>query len=419
VERLASRSTFGPMPVTGGRAYPAGMSAEPTPTLASLAQARARRRAALRVLRPVAIAGAVLVAVLTSRAEPSPGLNGERLGVLLAVLVFATGVLGVLWSRRRGAAVQAPFFFAVLASAVALVWLQRHGPGLIGVFVAVGVAAMRVRGWRGVALFAVALGSLAAASALGGDQSWGSILLSELGVVAFYVVARLAGRLRESQEQAEILLLEIDRNREAQAQAAVLAERQRLAREMHDVLAHSLSGLVLQLEGARLLSAGGKASDEIAAAVERAHHLARSGLEEARRAIGMLRDEDLPGPERLSALAREFECDTGVPCASVFTGVERDLGAEARLSVYRVAQEALTNVRKHAAAKRVELRLVYETCGARLTVEDFGDAANRNAKGDGAGYGLAGMRERAKLLGGTLAAEPTATGFRVELWLPA
>jgi signal transduction histidine kinase len=371
------------------------------------------------VLRPAAIVVIVLVAFLTSRADPAPGLSGKGLWVLLTVLLFGAGVLGVLATRDHGPAVQAPFFCAVLVSAVVLVWLQRHGPGLIGVFVAVGVAAMRVRGWRGTALFAVALGSLAAAYALGRDQSWGSILLSELGVVAFYAVARLAGQLRESQEQSERLLLEIDRSREAQAQAAVLAERQHLAREVHDVLAHSLSGLVLQLEGARMLSAGGNASAEVAAAVERAHHLAKSGLEEARRAIGMLRDDDLPGPEGLPSLAHAFEHDTGVPCESVVTGSARDLGAQARLSLYRVAQEALTNVRKHATARRVELRLAYEVSGARLVVEDFGGSGRPRLRGETGGYGLAGMRERASLLGGTLAAGPTDSGFRVELWLPA
>src|SRR5437763_5635549 len=112
---------------------------------------------------------------------------------------------------------------------------------------------------------------------------------------------------------------------------------------MHDVLAHSLSGLVLQLEGARLLVARDGASPEVAAAVERAHHLARAGLGEARRAIGMLRDDELPGLERLPALARDFERDTGVPCHVEITGSERELGSEARLTVYRVAQEALTN----------------------------------------------------------------------------
>lgn len=393
------------------------MSADPTLTLASLARARIRQRALLRVLRPAAIVVVVLVAVLTSRADPAPGLNGRGLWVLLTVLAFAAGVVGVVRTRERGPAAQAPFFVVALASAVVLVWLQRHGPGLIGVFVAVGVAAMRVRGWRGTALFGLALGSLAGAYVLGGDQSWTSIALSELGVVVFYVVARLAGQLRESQQQAERLLLEVDRSRAAQAQAAVLAERQHLAREMHDVLAHSLSGLVVQLEGARLLAANGDAPGQVAGAVERAHHLAKSGLDEARRAIGMLRDDDLPGPEGLPALAEAFARDTGVSCAAVCTGSERDLSAPTRLSLYRVAQEALTNVRKHARAARVELRLVYEPQGVRLLVEDFGDG-DPAPVGEEEGYGLTGMRERASLLGGTLAAGPTGTGFRVEAWLP-
>jgi signal transduction histidine kinase len=195
----------------------------------------------------------------------------------------------------------------------------------------------------------------------------------------------------------------------------VLAERQRLAREMHDVLAHSLSGLVLQLEGARLLAARGAPQEEVAAAVERAHRLARAGLGEARRAIGMLRDDELPGPERLPALADEFARDTGIPCETTVTGSGRELGPDARLTIYRVAQEALTNVRKHAHPDRVELRLGYEPGGARLTVEDFGEDAQQA----GAGYGLTGMRERAELIRGTLAAAPTGSGFRVELWVPS
>ena len=102
-------------------------------------------------------------------------------------------------------------------------------------------------------------------------------------------------------------------------------------------------------------------------------------------------------------------------------GAERELGSEARLTVYRVAQEALTNVRKHAGAERVELQLRYEPEGVRLAVEDFASerAAPAEADGNGSGYGLTGMRERAELLGGTLAAAPTETGFRAELWVPA
>jgi signal transduction histidine kinase len=198
-----------------------------------------------------------------------------------------------------------------------------------------------------------------------------------------------------------------------------MGERQRLAREMHDVLAHSLSGLVLNLEGARLIAARDGAGSDVADAIGRAHRLAKNGLEEARRAIGMLRDDALPGPERLADLAREFEADTGVACRVAVDGEARELGSDARLTLYRVAQEALTNIRKHACPERVEISLTYAPGRAGLTVEDFERPDRHGPPGGGTGYGLTGMRERAELLGGTLAAGPTATGFRVEVWVPA
>jgi signal transduction histidine kinase len=391
------------------------MSADTTPTLSSLMQARARQQAVLRVLRPLAVAVVAAVVLVGSRSQPRPGLGGERLGVLLGLIGLALGVAGVVRARHNGVSAQLPFFLVLVVSANVLVWLQPHGPGLIGALVAAGVAALRVRGWVGVCLLAVVLGSLATVGGLAGGQSGTTIVLGALAITAVYAIAVLAVRLREQQSEAERLLIELEDRRDAEARAAMLAERQRLAREIHDVLAHSLSGLVLQLEAARLLARDGATSPQLALAVDRAHQLARSGLDEARRAIGMLRDDELAGPERLSALADEFEQDTGVPCRARVAGVELPLDPEARMSVYRVAQEALTNVRKHAAPARVEVRLAYEPTGARLTVEDVGGP--RPDPGSG-GYGLAGMRERADLIGGTLVAEPTESGFRVELWVP-
>ena len=155
-------------------------------------------------------------------------------------------------------------------------------------------------------------------------------------------------------------------------------------------------------------------SPELAATLAQAHGLARSGLQETRRAIGMLRDDQLPGPESLPALVRDFERDTGVQCRLDVSGTPRPYGPQARLALYRVAQEALTNVRRHAAAQRVELALDHSPAGARLTVQDVGVPAAPA----GAGYGLTGMRERAELLGGRLTATATDRGFRVELWVP-
>jgi signal transduction histidine kinase len=186
---------------------------------------------------------------------------------------------------------------------------------------------------------------------------------------------------------------------------------------MHDVLAHSLSALALQLEGARLLARDRGTDPEVVAAVERAHHLAGEGLAEARDAIAALRGEALPGPERLEHLVSAFSGDSHV----AVTGTPRDLSSEARLAVYRTAQEALTNVLRHSAASRVDVSLSYEADGTRLVVQDFGPGApvTVGAASPGGGYGLTGMRERAELLGGRLSAGPTADGFRVELWLPA
>ena len=397
------------------------MTAE-TPTFASLEAARERQRTALRRLRPL---GAVIVTIMIvagSRSHPHPATHGRGLAVLAALVVFSVVWVGTMRARAAAPRVQGPLFLALILSSAALVWLQPNGPGILGVFVAVATAAMRGSARIGVIGALVALVAVVVAGATVTHRTFIGIALNGLGVTAFYLLALLARRLREGQDQAERLLVELEGSRAAEARAAALSERQHLAREMHDVLAHSLSGLVLQLEGARLMAARERAGvdPQLADAIERAHHLAKAGLEESRRAIGMLRGDDLPGPERLGALAAEFERDSAVPCRVGVEGDERELGSEARLTVYRVAQEALTNVRKHARAERVELLLRYEPDGVRLVVEDFAaPGAAPPGPSDGGGYGLTGMRERAELLGGTLAAAPTGQGFRVELWVPA
>src|SRR6202035_3595831 len=141
-------------------------------------------------------------------------------------------------------------------------------------------------------------------------------------------------------------------------------------------------------ETARLLAGHRGADPLVGDAIDRAHRLAKTGLEEARHAIGMLRDDALPGPERLADLAAEFEAGTGVPCKVAVTGDGRDLGTDGRLTFYRVAQEALTNIRKHARPGRVEISLAYEPSGTRLTIEDFDRCRERQAPSDGTGYGL-------------------------------
>jgi signal transduction histidine kinase len=369
----------------------------------------------MRLLTPLTLAWFVWAAAV---AEPGFGLTGKRLIVVLATAVFVAGVFG------RNATAELPigpahvvFVGAMLVSSVALVAVQPSGPGSVAVLVAVLCAAtglMPVRVAVPVLIAAFVVLEMVA-SITGQDFGFLAVLA---GFAVLFGSMYLAFRLAEAQRETKRLLAELEAGQAVLAEAAGLAERQRLAREMHDVLAHSLSGLSLQLEGARMLVAEDPTDPRLPVAVDRAHHLARTGLEEARRAIGMLRDDDLPGPDRLAALAEQFTRDQAVPCDFAVSGEPHPLGSQARLALYRVAQEALTNVARHASPTRVSLRLAYESTATRLTVEDF--AARPPVIPDETdGYGLTGMRERAELLGGTLDAGVTDHGFRVELAVPA
>ena len=181
-------------------------------------------------------------------------------------------------------------------------------------------------------------------------------IIADASAIVFFFMGYMSRVFRMGQARAEGLVAELEASRDAQAQAVTLRERQHLARELHDVLAHSLSALAVQLEGTRLLARSTGADRSVIEAVERSHHLAKGGLEEARRAIEALRGGDMPGPDRLPALADQFREQTGVETALALDGEPRELPSEARLAVYRTAQEALTNVRRHADAERVDLR---------------------------------------------------------------
>ena len=155
------------------------------------------------------------------------------------------------------------------------------------------------------------------------------------------------------------------------AESAALAERSRVARDMHDVLAHSLSALALQLEGARLLARDRGTDPEVVEALERAHHLAAAGLTESRQAIAALRGDDLPGPERLRELAEAF------PNAAELT-----VTGDAARAFLRGAAGALphrpggADQRAQArAADRVDVRLDYAEDGTTLIVQDHGPGA--------------------------------------------
>jgi signal transduction histidine kinase len=408
-------------------------------TLDALRTARRSRTALQQRLLPFLVVIIGVVDYLSAKASPGIGLHGASLGLSVGLIGFTAGALGLrqtMLRRETPVRVYGPVFALMLASSALLVWVQPTGPGAGGCVVAIAVAmavrAIRPRFGMTLTVLVISLAALVITVHTGRPAHHGhstGFLGSVFSFTGVFLYAMVVWRFRQRDEQQRQLLVQMEETRDAELRAAALSERQRLAREMHDVLAHSLSGLVVQLEGARLLALSESTGDRLASTIDRAHQLAKSGLEEARQAISMLRDDDLPGPESLAALARSFEADTGVPCRYTETGSPRELGSAVRLALYRVTQEALTNVRKHAHPERAEVRLEYLPAEVSLAVEDFAAATEAPPPGAapfstaggafGGGYGLTGMRERAELLGGTLTAAPTGHGFLVQLRVPA
>src|SRR3954468_13950638 len=375
---------------------------------------------ALRIVGFVSLA-VIVISVLT--VHPMPGVSGDGPLVALGAVLLVAGIAGSLPQRELPNGRRFAALLVAAGRTCRLTAVQPHSAGFAGIYYVVVIAGMRLPGRLGLAVAGGTLGAECAVMALtGGDDAAGSIVGLLFSVIPWFLVMRLVRRLIERGREAEALVEELRESRAAHAESVALAERSRVARDMHDVLAHSLSALALQLEGARLLARDRGADPEVVASIERAHHLAAGGLAEARQAIAALRGDELPGPERLAALADAFGEHSDATCTLDVTGEPRELSSEARLAVYRTAQEALTNVRRHSAAGRVAISLRYADDGTTLVVRDFGPGAPVAVLGNngaGGGYGLTGMRERAELLGGRLTAAPTEDGFCVELWLPA
>ncbi|MET9482564.1 histidine kinase [Streptomyces sp. NPDC006638] len=260
----------------------------------------------------------------------------------------------------------------------------------------------------------VALGAFATVD----HDAWLTTLLTAAGLLLAGYVLRLDAEARGT---AQRLLAQERAARAAEAESAALAERARIARDIHDVLAHSLSAQLVHLEAARLRieqEPHGPFRDQILERVVGARSMAREGLAETRQALSALRGEMAPLGEYLRELAATDGAEVRI------AGAPRALSAEASQTVRRVVQEALTNARKHAAGARVRIRLTYGTDDVALEVRDTGGTGTGPAGlgTSGSGYGLLGMRERAELLGGTLEAGsegPGGEGFSVRLRVPA
>lgn len=247
---------------------------------------------------------------------------------------------------------------------------------------------------------------------LGRGDDWLVTALTVLGLVLGGYTVRLDAEARGSTQR---LLVQERAARKAEAESAALAERARIAREIHDVLAHSLSAQTVHLEATRLLIERGVGREVVLERVVAARRMAREGLAETRQALSALRG-DLA---QVEDFLRELVASEGARLD--VTGESRCLPAEAGLAVRRVAQEAMTNARKHAPGARIELRLEYRPQEVELEFRDFGGRmpVDNSLGASGAGYGLMGMRERAELLGGALDAGPAEEGFVVRLRVPA
>jgi signal transduction histidine kinase len=315
----------------------------------------------------------------------------------------------------------------VLGHLVGVLVLYRHAPvwpwpvgGCLAMVVVLFqvAASYQRRTVIGVGLLTVLLMLLPAAQPLGGTPSW--LVLILCGVVALVLVlgdAILGRRTAEARlaEQAEL-------RRQDLARQAVLEERSRIARELHDVVAHHMSMIAIQAEAAPLKIADlPPAAEETLAAIRGA---AREALAETRRVVGLLRDGDelpervpQPGLDRLDELLEAGQ-QSGLTVEPMVVGVPRPLAVGVDLSAYRIVQEALSNAARYAPGSRVRVEVRYGGERLRVSVTDDGCDPPPVAQAGG-GHGLVGMRERVAMLGGTLSVGPQDVGgFAVVADLP-
>ncbi len=375
-------------------------------------------------MTPAGLAVVGLVVLVNAVGKVGLGTSGDALVVTVSVVVFAVAsVVFLLWFGAP-TGITVALLLVMAAAATATHHGDPTGSGGIGLYLGVAFAPLRLPVRTAAAVAVVSVLMFDVQLLLEAPNPAVFVLVVDGGAAFFFFLGVLLQREREQRLQVARLLAELEASREVEKEAAALDERSRLAREMHDVLAHTLSGLALQLQGAKVL-ARALPSDadttELVDVVEHAHAMARGGLAEARQAIGALRNVRLPGPESLAALVEEHRLATDTSCRLTVEGVPGELPAEGRLALYRTTQEALSNVRKHAPTAPVDVRLTWEPDAAVLVVQDRPGQPARvppaPANGSG-GYGLVGMAERARLLGGNLAAGPTPDGFRVALRLP-
>ncbi len=340
---------------------------------------------------------------------------------LLVVLAVLSNLAALAWVFRvpRRPSGQAGAL-ALMAFTGGLLAALQHGSAALAL-PAVAVAAAATDGFPLDALGTFALGFVA----LEIGVLWASLgSSSALGYPAILVGSGLLGLTRRQYvaqgRAAEALVAQTLRTEAESRRAAALDERTRLAREIHDVLAHALGGLTVQLEAAELLLAERGDVDGALERIRACQGTAREGLEEARRAVAALRTDAPALEESVAALLAAHREQAGRG-ELIVEGTPRELAPEAALALMRAAQEALTNARRHAPGSNVRVRLRFEEDATSVTVTN-GEPRRAPVTVGGApsgGYGLTGMRERLELAGGELVAGPFRKGWRVRAEVPA
>jgi signal transduction histidine kinase len=371
------------------------------------------------------------------------GLDPRMVDAVVAVLLFAAAIAEILsLPDRRG-----PALLNVLGVAAATLPLavRRRAPleALLAIVVFGGLTNHLLTSFvNGFSPFIVYLAASYGAGAFAdGRRALAGLAVGVAGVsvisasapsfadfffpAAFMAGAWLAGRTVRNRTRLAAELHEAavlaEEAHEAEAVRAVAEERRRIAREMHDVVAHSMSVMVVQAGGARRILRQDPARAD--AAGEQIERTGREALAEMRRMLGFLRagDDDptepQPGLERLDALIARTR-DAGLPVTVRITGEPRRLSSGLDLTAYRIVQEGLTNALKHAGGAPTEVAVRWEAQRLELEVRDDGRAATQR-NGNGGGHGLVGMQERVRLYGGELRAGRSENGgFAVLARLP-
>jgi signal transduction histidine kinase len=218
-------------------------------------------------------------------------------------------------------------------------------------------------------------------------------------------------------DRALALLAEVEASRQAQREAAAAEERNRIAGEMHDVLAHSLAGLSVQLQAIRAVAAAEGAPGSITGPIDRAAELAREGVKEARAAVGALRGPRLRGVEDLEGLVKGFPGEVSLQVS----GQPGRLDAVAGHAVYRAVQEAMTNAARYATGTGIDVQVTWRPGRLGVRIRDYGLPADHQPSGvKGSGTGIKSMAGRVEAVGGRLAAGPMpdGPGWLVEIIIP-